>query len=56
MKRFLLVLSFLIAIIAGVGVARVQYELDSTLNKMDRESAINLSEAVDGEENLDHVV
>lgn len=52
MKRFLLVLSFLIAIIAGVGVARVQYELDSTLNKMDRESAINLSEAVDGEENL----
>ncbi|MFW5677495.1 MAG: LCP family protein, partial [Acetivibrio ethanolgignens] len=52
MKRFLLVLSFLIAIIAGVGVARVQYELDSTLNKLDRKSAINLSEAVAGEENL----
>lgn len=52
MKRFLLVLSFLAAIIAGVGVARIQYELDSTLNKMDRESAVNLSEAVEGEENL----
>lgn len=52
MKRFLLVLSFLIAIIAGVGVARIQYELDSTLNKIDRDSAINLSEAVSGVENL----
>ncbi len=52
MKRFLLVLSFFAAIMAGVGVARVQYELDSTLNKLDRSSAIDLSEAVESEENL----
>lgn len=52
MKRFLLVLAFLIAIIAGAGVARVQYELDTTLNKMDRASAISLSEAVEGENDL----
>lgn len=47
MKRFLLVLSFLAAILAGVGVARVQYELDSTLNKMDRQSAVNLADVVE---------
>lgn len=52
MKRFLLVLAFLLAIIAGVGVARVQYEIDSTLNKIDRESAINLSDAVEKEDEL----
>lgn len=52
MKRFLLILAFLAAILAGAGVARVQYELDSTLNKMNRESAIDLSAAVAGEENL----
>lgn len=52
MKRFLLVLSFLAAIAAGIGVARVQYELDSALNKIDRESAINLSEVVENEKNL----
>lgn len=49
MKRFLLVLGFLAAILAGIGVARVQYELDSTLNKMDRQSAVNLSDAVEEE-------
>lgn len=52
MKRFLLVLGFLFAILAGIGVARVQYELDSTLNRMDRDSAIDLSAAVEGEDNL----
>lgn len=49
MKRFLMVTLFLAAILCGYGVARVQYEIDATLNLMDRTSEMTLSEVnVDG--------